>query len=145
MTPRDLFVGVSGHDPITVDNEGREATQPIAMVGSTVLIAALVTSTNWAVAAHSVIAPGLLRPFVIIALVLACGQAALLYHVGGISALEVALSCATSPWCWWVPGLTATSVGGGTRSPGFDESPTRKVAPNPPRPRSSHAVCTIQR
>jgi hypothetical protein len=40
----------------------------------------------------SVIAPGLLRPFVIVALVLAGIQAVLLYQAGGTGAVEVALS-----------------------------------------------------
>jgi len=50
---RDLFVRLGGHDPLAMGNESREATQPIAMAGSTVLMAALVTSTNWALAGHS--------------------------------------------------------------------------------------------
>ena len=53
MTIRDLFIRLGGHDPITMRNEGREATQPIAMAGSTVLMAAMVTSANWAIASHA--------------------------------------------------------------------------------------------
>ena len=44
-----------------------------------------------ALGAASVVAPGLLRPFIIVALVVAAFEATLIYHSGGTGALQVAL------------------------------------------------------
>ncbi len=53
MALRNLLIRLGGHDPLAIRDESREATQPIAMAGSTVLLAAAATAVNWAIAGHS--------------------------------------------------------------------------------------------
>lgn len=50
MALRDIFLWLAGHDPATLREESREATQPIVLVGAAVALAALVTGTNWGIA-----------------------------------------------------------------------------------------------
>jgi hypothetical protein len=49
----NFLVRLSGHDPQAIRGEGREAVQPIAMAGATILLAAFVTVANWAIAGYS--------------------------------------------------------------------------------------------
>ena len=50
MALRNLLIRLGGHDPLAIRDESREATQPIAMAGSTVLFGGgSRTAVNWAI------------------------------------------------------------------------------------------------
>jgi len=55
---RSFFIALAGHDALSLRGESRETTQPIAMVGCTVFLAASATAANWAMAGFSLAGGG---------------------------------------------------------------------------------------
>jgi hypothetical protein len=58
MALRNALLRLAGYDPRSLAGESRETTQPIALAGATVALAATVTGLNWGVAGFSLVSGG---------------------------------------------------------------------------------------